>query len=167
MDSDGSNVVRLSANVLNDFTPSVLADGRILYTRWEYVDKSPLAIQSLWAIRPDGTGLEVVYGNRVLSPSTFIEAQQIPGSDRLLCTMTGHTKPIRGAVGLIDPQQGVNAQAAIRNLTPEVDVPPVDFPDGDLFCGPYESPYPLDDRRYLVSKDGNLLLRDYRGNAWK
>lgn len=161
MNSDGSNVVQLSANVLNDFTPSVLADGRILYTRWEYVDKSPLAIQSLWAIRPDGTGLEVIYGNRVLSPSTFIEAQQVPGSGRLLCTMTGHTKPIRGAIGLVDPAQGVNAQAAIRNLTPEVEVPPVDFPDGDLFLGPYESPYALDAQRYLVSKDGDLLLRDY------
>jgi hypothetical protein len=163
MASDGSNVVRLSANVLNDFTPSVLADGRILYTRWEYVDKSPLAIQSLWTIRPDGTGLEVIYGNRVLSPSTFIEAQQVPGSDQLLCTMTGHTKPIRGAIGLVDPEQGVNAQAAIRNLTPEVDVPPVAFPDGDLFYGPYECPYPLDAKQYLVSKDGNLLLRDYAG----
>lgn len=165
MQADGSNVVRLSANVLNDFTPSVLPDGRILYTRWEYVDKSPLAIQSLWAIRPDGTGLEVVYGNRVLSPSTFIETHAVPGSDRLLCTMTGHTKPIRGAVGLLDPQKGVNSQAAIRNLTPEVDVRPVDFPDGDLFRGPYESPYPLSESRYLVSKDGSLLLRDDAGMA--
>lgn len=163
MDADGSNALRLSANVLNDFTPSVAADGRILYTRWEYVDKSPLAIQSLWAIRPDGTGLEVVYGNRVLSPSTFIESQQVPGTDHLLCTMTGHVKPVRGATGLIDPGRGVNAQAAIRNLTPEVDVPAVEFPDGDLFWGPYESPYPLDDRHYLVSKDGDLLLRDYAG----
>ena len=163
MDADGSNVIRLSANVLNDFTPSVATDGRILYTRWEYVDKSPLAIQSLWVIRPDGTGLEVVYGNRVLSPATFIEAHQIPGTNNLLCTMTGHTKPIHGAIGVITPSQGVNAQAAIRNLTPEVDVPPVDFPDGDLFHGPYESPYPLDDQYYLVSKDGNLLIRNYAG----
>jgi len=163
MEADGSNVVRLSANVLNDFTPSVSADGRILYTRWEYVDKSPLAIQSLWAIRPDGTGLEVVYGNRVLSPATFIQAQQIPGTNRLLCTMTGHVKPIRGAIGMVDPYQGVNAQAAIQNLTPDVNVPPVDFPDGDLFHGPFESPYPIDDQYYLVSKDGNLLFRDYSG----
>lgn len=163
MDADGSNIKRLSANVLNDFTPSMAADGRILYTRWEYVDKSPLAIQSLWAIRPDGTGLEVLYGNRVLSPATFIEAQQIPGTNDLLCTMTGHVKPIRGAIGVVDPDQGVNAQTAIRNLTPEVNVPPIDFPDGDLFHGPYESPYPLDDQYYLVSKDGNLLIRDYAG----
>lgn len=164
MDADGSNVVGLSANVLNEFTPSVSPDGRILYTRWEYVDKSPLAIQSLWKIHPDGTGLEVVYGNRVLSPATFIEAQQIPGTRRLLCTMTGHVKPIRGATGIIEPHQGVNSQGAITNLTPEVEVPPVDFPDGDLFRGPYESPYPLNDRRYyLVSKDGALLLRDYEG----
>ncbi|MBL7189588.1 MAG: hypothetical protein ISS70_24940 [Phycisphaerae bacterium] len=163
MADDGSNVVRLSANVLNDFTPSVTADGRILYTRWEYVDKSPLAIQSLWTIRPDGTGLAVVYGNRVLSPATFIEARQIPGTQKLLCTMTGHVKPIRGAIGLIDPARGVNDQVALRNLTPEVDVPPVDFPDGDLFHGPYNSPYPLDDEFYLASKNGTLLLYDYDG----
>ena len=163
MADDGSNIVRLSANVLNDFTPSMTTDGRILYTRWEYVDKSPLAIQSLWTIHPDGTGLAVVYGNRVLSPATFIEARQIPGTQKLLCTMTGHVKPIRGAIGLIDPARGVNEQIALTNLTPEVDVPPVDFPDGDLFRGPYNSPYPLDDEFYLTSKDGTLLLCDYEG----
>ena len=57
MESDGSNQKRLSANYLMDFTPSVLDDGRIIYTRWEYVDRPACPIQSLWAINPDGTGL--------------------------------------------------------------------------------------------------------------
>ena len=56
MERDGSRVTRLSANIVNDFTPSVLEDGRIIYSRWEYVDKPAIPIQSLWTIHPDGTG---------------------------------------------------------------------------------------------------------------
>ena len=36
--------------------PCVLDDGRIIYTRWEYVDRPAIPIQSLWTINPDGTG---------------------------------------------------------------------------------------------------------------
>ncbi len=68
MGAEGHDVRRLSANIVNDFTPSVTSDGRILYSRWEYVDKPAIPIQSLWSIRPDGTGLAGVFGNRVLSP---------------------------------------------------------------------------------------------------
>ena len=46
-DPGGENLVRLSANYLNDFTPSVMQDGRILYSRWEYVDRPAIPIQSL------------------------------------------------------------------------------------------------------------------------
>jgi len=59
MDANGTNVRRLSANYLNDFTPYPLEDGRIIYSRWEYVDKPAIPIQSLWTINPDGTGLEI------------------------------------------------------------------------------------------------------------
>ena len=86
MDSDGSNQKRLSANYLMDFTPSVLEDGRIIYTRWEYVDRPACPIQSLWAINPDGTGLAGFYGNRVLSPGTFMDAQPVPGTNRIVAT---------------------------------------------------------------------------------
>ena len=64
MDRDGSNQRRLSANYLMDFTPAVLDDGRIIYTRWEYVDRGACPIQSLWTINPDGTGLAGFFGNR-------------------------------------------------------------------------------------------------------
>jgi len=90
MDRDGKNQKRLSSNYLMDFTPSVLNDGRIIYTRWEYVDKAACPIQSLWSINPDGTGLSGYYGNRVLAPGTFMEAQPIPGTDEILCLATNH-----------------------------------------------------------------------------
>ena len=164
-DGDGGNVVRLSANYLTDFTPSVMEDGRILFSRWEYVDRPAIPIQSLWAINPDGTLLAGVFGNRVLSPATFMEAKDIPGMQgKILCVMTSHNGPCRGAIGLLDLSKGGNAQEAIRNLTPEIGVGPVNEAGaGNALRGPYESPVPLDARFYLVSREGRILLRDYEG----
>jgi hypothetical protein len=164
MDRDGANVRRLSANIVNDFTPSVLNDGRIIYSRWEYVDKPAIPIQSLWTLHPDGTGLAGFFGNRVLSPATFMEARAIPGSTRVLCVLTSHNGPARGAIGLIDHARGLNAQDALRNLTPEVAIGRIDRGDGNNVRGPYESPYPLDTEFFLVSKAGTLLVRDYPGD---
>ncbi len=166
-DADGGHAVRLSANYLTDFTPSVMGDGRILFSRWEYVDRPAIPIQSLWAINPDGTLLAGVFGNRVLSPATFMEARDIPGRPgQLLCVMTSHNGPCRGAIGLLNLTQGGNAQEAIRNLTPEVRVGPVpDAGAGNAMRGPYESPVPLDATYFLVSREGRVLLRDYDGTV--
>jgi len=166
-DGDGKNVVKLSANYLTDFTPSIMEDGRILYSRWEYVDRPAIPIQSLWAINPDGTALAGVFGNRVLCPATFMEARDIPGMPgRILCVMTSHNGPCRGAIGLLDLSKSGNAPEAIRNLTPEVNVGPVtDAGAGNGIRGPYESPVPLDARYFLVSRAGRILLRDYAGTV--
>lgn len=162
-DADGNRTVRLSANYLNDFTPSVLQDGRILYSRWEYVDRPAIPIQSLWAINPDGTHLTGVYGNRVLSPATFMDAREIPdGTGRLLCVLTSHNGPCRGAIGIVNPRLGQNAQDAITNLTPEINIGFVNKGDGNQVRGPYVNPFPLDAAHYLVSKAGTIHLRDYR-----
>ncbi len=163
MNGDGSQVERLSANYLNDFTPSVLNNGRIIYSRWEYVDRPAIPIQSLWTINTDGTGLAGYFGNRILSPATFMEARPIPGGNKIICVMTSHSGPCRGAIGIIDRTLGDNAQAAIRNLTPEVNIGRVDQGDGNAVRGPYESPYPIDEELFLVSRQGHILLRDYDG----
>lgn len=162
-DGDGRNVLRISANYLTDFTPSVMRDGRILFSRWEYVDRPAIPIQSLWAINPDGTGLSGVFGNRVLSPATFMFAHDVPGRPgTYLCIMTSHNGPCSGAVGLVDVKRGGNAQEAIRNLTPEVRVPPVgDGIRGNSVRGPYTTPFPVDGASYLVSKAGEIQLRRY------
>ncbi len=161
MNADGTDSRRISANYLNDFTPSVTNDGRIIYGRWEYVDRPAIPIQGLWTLNPDGTALRVFYGNRVLSPATFIEPRAVPGSDAILCIMTAHNGPCRGAIGLIDPIHGDNAQESIRNLTPEVNIGKVDKGSGNNVRGPYESPYPLGGDLYLVSKVGTIQLRDF------
>ena len=164
MDADASNVRQLSANYLNDFTPYPLEDGRIIYSRWEYVDKPAIPIQSLWTINPDGTGLLGYYGNRVISPGTFMEARPIPGTTKIICTMTGHNGPARGAIGVIDRTRGVNAQEAIWNVTPDVPVPAVDQGNGNFEGAKlYNGPCPLDSTRFLVSARGPILARNLSG----
>ena len=163
MDGDGENQKRLSANYLMDFTPSVLNDGQIVYTRWEYVDRAACPIQSLWTIKPDGTGLAGLYGNRVLAPGTFMDAQPIPGDGRIIATATNHNGPCRGAIVTIDPSKGANAPEALTNLTPSIDIRKTGNQYGNGLRGPYEKPFPLGGDRYLVANNGALQLRDFDG----
>lgn len=173
MDHDGSHQKRLSANYLMDFTPSVLNDGRIIYTRWEYVDRAACPIQSLWTINPDGTGLTGYYGNRVISPGTFMDAQPIPGTSTILSTVVNHNGSCRGAIVEIDPSKGANAKEAVRNLTPEIDIYAHRIGGGPWgngmldtgVNGTYEKPCAIDEHRFLVSKGGAVQVRDFDANA--
>ncbi len=166
MTADGGDVKQLSANYLNDFTPYPLSDGRIIYSRWEYVDRPAIPIQSLWTMNPDGTGLSMYFGNAVLSPGTFMEARSIPGTQKIVCTMTGHNGPTRGAIGVIDRRKGVNAQEAIVNITPDTPVPPVNRGNGNTGGSkPYSCPLPLDSHRLLLSARGPVLVRTFSGTC--
>ncbi|MDP6045683.1 MAG: hypothetical protein QGG25_08750 [Phycisphaerae bacterium] len=160
MNADGSDQKKISSNYLNDFTPAVMNDGRIVYGRWEYVDRPAIPIQGLWTINPDGTMLQGYFGNRVLDPASFIEPQAIPGSKNILCTLTGHNGSCRGAIGIINPDHGSNAQEAIKNITPEIRLRGVTRSSNGP-RGPYQTPFPIDEKYFMVSYDGTLLLRDY------
>ncbi len=173
MQRDGSEQKRLSANYLMDFTPGVLSDGRIIYTRWEYVDRPACPIQSLWTINPDGTGLAGFYANRVLSPGTFMDAKPIPGTKSVIATAANHNGSCRGGIVAIDPSKGSNSRAAVRNLTPEIDiyahiVGGGPYGNGMLdsgIHGAYEKPMPIDANRFLVSKGGVIQIRDFDAHA--
>ena len=128
-----------------------MEDGRIVYTRWEYVDKGVQPIQSLWTVNPDGTMLQGFYGNRVLLPGAFFEPRAVPGMGTVLCTLTGHMGPQSGAIGMIDPTHGDNAPQSVRNMTPEVPLSDFTWPqDGCLHGkGPYRGA--LSDRWGVLS----------------
>lgn len=165
MNGDGSNQHRISHGYLNDFTPSVLNDGRIIYSRWEYVDRPAIPIQSIWAMNPDGTGLSGFFGNRCIEPGTFMEARSIGKTHNVLCVLAGHNGSCRGALAIISTAYGANAQEGIQNITPEIPVLGVkDCRRGGnalVNAGPYENPFPIDEAYFLVSKMGTIQLRDY------
>ena len=80
----------ISANLEHDNTPWVLPDGRILYQRWEYVDRSQVDYHHLWTTNPDGTGQMVYYGN--MHPGTvMIDAKPIPDTKKVVAIFSpGH-----------------------------------------------------------------------------
>lgn len=63
MNSDGSDLHPISVNNVNEFDPSILPDGRIVYGRWEYVDKTALTQQTLRTIYPDGSNETAIFAN--------------------------------------------------------------------------------------------------------
>ena len=93
MKPDGSGLRMLSANIEHDNTPWPLPDGRIAYTRWEYVDRGQEVFHHLWTMNPDGTQHQVLQGN-TYPGSVYIDAKPIPGSgDVVLIDSPGHGMP--------------------------------------------------------------------------
>jgi hypothetical protein len=149
MDGDGQNMRCVSGNTVNEFAPCTLADGRVIYTRWEYVDKGCGDVQSLWAVRPDGSGAAHVFKNNVSRPATLIDARDIPGSQRLVAVGAPHMPLAVGPLILIDIHITQLTQAAMTNLTPEIGYPGHgDYP-GARF-GYYKEPFPLGEDLFIV-----------------
>jgi len=143
MNPDGSDIHLISVNNVNEFDPAVLADGRILFGRWEYVDKNALTIQSLWTINPDGTQETALFANNMVFPEAILDARPVPGSHWVVGTFAKHNGPPRGSIAFIDPRLGKNEPRAITNLEHPTQ------PTFDL--GNSCEPWPLSDEVVLFS----------------
>ena len=150
MDADGAHIRCISGNTINEFTPTVMHDGRVLYTRWEYVDKGAGDVQSLWSIRPDGSCASHVYKNNLSRPSAMMDARQIPGSNKIVAIGAPHMPLAVGSVLLVDTHVSQQYATAMMNLTPEIGLPP-HFGWKNPGAGFYATPYPLSQDLFLVS----------------
>ena len=121
MNADGSDIHTISVNNVTEFDPHVLPDGRVLFGRWEYIDKNALTIQSIWTVSPDGTNETALYSNNLVFPEAVLDAKPVPGNDYLVvASFCPHNAPPRGTVAMIDTRMGKNDPAAIYNFeTPE------------------------------------------------
>ena len=147
MDSGGKNLRPISPFENFEWTPSVAADGRILYARWDYVDRNNMPYMKLWATNPDGTNAQAVWGNFVRSPQCAFEAQSIPGSHKIIFTAGAHHSITGGCLAVLDPGIGVDGLEPITRLTPEVC-----FPEAEGWPTTYyASPWPLSEKYYLTA----------------
>ena len=104
---NGENLRPISANNDQDNTPWPLPDGRIVYMRWEYIDRSQMDYHHLWAMNPDGTRQSVFFGN--LHPGKVMLAPKpVPGSQKIVATFSpGHgIKEHYGNITIVDPRGG-------------------------------------------------------------
>ncbi len=144
---DGSGIQALSWGEANELDPAVLNDGRIIYNRWEYVNRHDCLFHKLWSMKPDGTGTAGFYGNLTPVPFSITEARAIPGSGKVMATATGHHSFTAGSVILVDPLKGVDGPDPVYRLTPEARYPEAQGWDTTT----YVSPYPLTERLFFAA----------------
>jgi hypothetical protein len=150
-DADGRNIRMLSSNTVTENTPAVLPDGRVIYTRWEYVNRDPVVFHHLWTMSPDGTNQRAYFGN--MHPGgVFIDARPIPGTDRVVfISSPGHGRNEHcGNVAVVSDRNGPDDRSAVRVLTRG---------------GKDRDPCPLSASVFLVARGNQLLLLDAAGGT--
>lgn len=94
MNADGTNIYQISFSTGHDLDPSVLNDGRIVFSRWDIETNAGM---SLYAIDPDGGNLQLLYGRNSHSTGT-------PGS--IVQFTQPHARPDGKIVALLIPFAG-------------------------------------------------------------
>ena len=103
MNADGSDVTTLSFHETNEWHPFVLHDGRIVYTRWDYVDRSAAHYHGLWVTNPDGSNPSSLFGNYTQRINACYQPHAIAGSERVLFVAGAHHASVGGSLVLVDP----------------------------------------------------------------
>ena len=151
-DAEGQGIHPVSCNVEQDNTPWMLSDGRLLYMRWEYVDRSRVRFHHLWTSNPDGTGAMIYFGN-MHGSTVMLDAKPIPGSNKVVSIFSpGHgRKEHAGQIAVVDTDAGPDDRSMVRYVDPGKNN--------------YRDPYPLSDDLFLVAEDNRLLLIDSGGRT--
>jgi len=194
MEPDGSDIVTLSFHETNEWQPAVNHEGMIIYTRWDYLDRSWGAAHHLWHCFPDGRNPRNLHGNYPLPHSGFQEEdtsfedyhhkqynitngrnirpdaevgfRPIPGSHRLVATAVGHHEGFSGSLIMVDPLvPDDGVMSQVRRITPEVLFPETEQRGRYGDTERYwGSPWPLSEDFYLCNHLEGLYVLDRFGN---
>ncbi len=182
-DRDGGNIRQMSHHETQEWDPAVLHDGRIIYTRWDYVDRHAVFGEHLWTTRPDGTAPSAYYGNYTRNPVGIWEAQPVPGSKLVMATAAAHHAMTAGSIVLVDPSKGSDGLASLTRLTPQTPFPESEFPVLNRWYFPaadakpadtpenlrwpghcYRSPWPLSEKYFIAAYSFDPLVGEPTGN---
>ena len=177
VDAGGGNMQKLTNSAVSEANPTVLEDGRILYTRWEYIDKGDVSIKCLWAMGIDGTASAEIYGNDIAMPPSMVHGRQVPRHPNLFvlagvphCPQTGV-----GTIVRVDTSKNIRSPDAMTLMTPETEIDSegwfkhpwkMENKDGDprysKCLGPhFADPYPLDPETLI------MVCQPDRTKMWK
>lgn len=158
MEADGANIHQIGKSTLFEGHASLLPDGRVLYDRWEYVDRNFGDAQALWTVNPDGTGHAVYWGNNTASPGAVLDGRSVPGTEEVVCVFSScHDRPW-GAVALVDRRLGLDGKKPVVRIWPEDALRLIEETGWERFDAftavplKYEDPYPLDQRFFLAAR---------------
>ena len=119
MDNDGANIHQLTRSTVHEMELSLTPDGRILYSRWDYVDRNFGDGHGFWVTNPDGVNQAIVWGNNTTNPDAPWTARAIPGTSKYICIFGNHHGSLGGVMAIIDPSKGVDGVQSIDRTWPE------------------------------------------------
>ena len=184
MNSDGSGIRRLCFDQDHNFYPTMLNDGRVLYTRWEYTDIAHAFSGRLFSMNPDGTEQRAHYASSSFWPNRIFYAKPIPDHPtKFVGIITGHHgTPRAGELVLFDVAKGRRmAEGVVQRIPGRGKKVEAILKDKlvDASWPKFLHPYPLSDKYFLVSGqptsqsrwgvylvdvfDNMLLLREEEG----
>ena len=186
LDADGKGVRQLTFDQDHSWCPTVLNNGRVVYTRWEYSDIPHYFSRILFEMNPDGTAQFEHYGSNSYWPNSMFYTRPIPNHPtKIVTVVSGHHGVARmGELLILDPSRGKHEADGVVQRIPGYGktVEPI-IRDGlvDGSWPKFLHPYPLSEKHFLVSCqpddkspwglylvdvfDNMLLLREEPGYA--
>jgi len=185
-DTPTGRIRRLTFEQDHDWCPTVLHDGRILYTRWEYSDLPHYASRFLFHMNPDGTGQMEYYGSNSYWPTATFFARPVPDHPTKFVAIAGghHGAPRMGELVLFDLAKGRREAEGVIQRIPGRGrkVEPIILDNlADRSWPKFLHPYPLSEKYVIVSArptpkskwgiyladvfDNLLLLKELEGQA--
>ena len=156
--ADGKHMRRVGFDQVHTSAPSVLDDGRVIYTRWDYNDRGQVFTQPLFQMNADGTGQTEFYGNNSWFPTSIQFARGIPGTRKVVAILPGHHTRRAGKLAIIDPTRGRQEDSGVQLIAPVRKTEPARVDrygqSGELF----RHPYALSEKHFIVG---------YAPDGWK
>lgn len=136
--------------------PTVMNNGRVIYTRWEYTDLMHYYSRFVMHMNPDGTEQKALSGSGSAFPNSTFDVQPLPGhSSAFVATISGHHGVARsGRMLLFDPAK---ARSGVEGVMQEIPYRgrPIDGTVKDQLVNgvwpQFIKPMPIDDKYFLVS----------------
>ena len=115
MKPDGADIRQITLAKEGEWDPSVMDDGTIIFTRWEYVMRFWRPTQLIWRARPDGTNPRVA-GGFLTRERNYAMCRQIPGTSKVVCVEAHHHNDGSGNILIVDLKYGRDSREGHETL---------------------------------------------------
>ncbi|MDR1492017.1 MAG: SUMF1/EgtB/PvdO family nonheme iron enzyme [Planctomycetaceae bacterium] len=186
LDPKTQKIRQLCFDQEHNWSPAVLNDGRVLYTRWEYADIPHANSRLLFHCNPDGTSQLEYYGSNSYWPASILFTRPIPNHPtRVVGIVGGHHDNGRiGEMVILDPAiSRSEADGTVQKITGYGKKVKAAATDGltRKAWPKFVHPAPISDKYFLVTAkpkpdslfgiyfvdvfDNMILLKELAGNA--
>lgn len=155
-DPGNGHMRRLTFDQDANWHPVVMANGKVMYVRWEYTDLTHYFSRIVMHMNPDGTEQKALYGSGSMFPNSIFDVQPLPKrTNRFVGIISGHHGVARsGRLVIFDPAKSRKEEKGMIQELPFRGRPIVPEIKDELVNGVWPQfikPYPLTDETFLVT----------------